>query len=909
MKKLVPKIILENYVKNNFHKRFEAYSLFIDISGFTEMTEKMMKEGKEGAEVFSHHLNDLFDKAVDIIYKNNGFVSIFEGDSFTALFKEKKCRITDLLNSANSISNLFKEEGELKTKFGIFRLKFNMGLSYGETQMHIIENKNQNSFYFEGESINKAATAEKHSPQNGIVFSKNLFEKFNCSINMKYRTINDNFFLIENIPVLEKTGTKIKNNREYKKTMKDFYPESIFNKKLKGEFRDVVTVFLTIEKTKKLKEHISSIIEKTHKYGGYFNNISLRNRKACLLIYFGTPTTNENIVQRASKLALEIHNLKKLNSKMGMSYGRVFTGLRGGEKRTDFTCLGTEINIAARLMQEAGKNDIFIDTNIYKNLKDSHQIKKISAQYLKGISKKVPIYNLISRRKDFNKNFFKNKFIGRKKQIRKLIETADPLKENKFGGIVYIEGTAGIGKTRLTYEFRKKLGNNIKWLYLPSNEIIRKSFNPFKSFLRSYFNQNENNSQKQNRTNFEEKINNLKQKIEEPEIKNELERSKSFLAALINIHKENSLYYKLKPEGRYKNTLYALKNLILAESLIHPVILYFEDSQWMDNDSISAIEHITRDVKNYPFLIISECRFKEDGEKFRFRLNNINKTVITLQKLSRERTANIVENILGSDISKEILSLIWKKSEGNPFYAEQIAKYLKENNLINKNKKNDNVAIQIPDKINTVIISRLDKLTEELKQIIQTASVLGREFYVNILSRMLKNENISKKIKEIEKRNIWSAINEIKYIFKHALIRETAYNMQLKERLRKIHKLAANTIESIYKKNPAKVYGDLGYHYEKAEEYEKAAKYIELEGNHAKDNYQNQKALNNYDKLLNNYNLSNNKRTEIMFKKGIILRFIGKVDKAKNTFKKIIESNDSNQLTKIKSIRLLGELL
>ncbi|TYB30588.1 MAG: AAA family ATPase, partial [Candidatus Mcinerneyibacterium aminivorans] len=905
MRKLVPEIVLRNYKKNNLNIKFKAFCLHLDISGFTHMTEQLMKKGKMGAETLSNHLNSIFEKSIDIIYENKGFISIFEGDSFTAIFEEKNCGIFNVFDAADRIKKLFDSNRKLETKFGTYKLNFTMGISYGEIELQILKSRNQNIFYFKGPSINNCVMAEKLATKNNIVFTENILQKSTNSIEINYKKIKDYYYLVKNIKIIMNSRTRnTRNDNKHLNTlMKDFYPDNILKKKLEGEFRNVSSVFITLSNSTDLNNNIKKIINLGNKYGGYFNNISFINDKAYLLIYFGTPIMKENLIKRTAefmKAALEITKVK-----IGASYGKVFTGFRGSEKRADFTCLGNEINLASRLMKEANWNDIIINRNLYTSLKKTHETEMMGTKRLKGFDKAIGIYRLKEEIRNISPYMFKYDFIGRKNEIKKLNTFLKSVKNNKFGGIIYVEGTAGIGKSRLINEVKKDNQERLHWFNLCCNEIIRKSFNPFISFLANYFEQSDKSNKKENKKNFNKRINSLLQRVNNKKLANEIKRTSSFLAALLNIHKKDSLYSNSRPESRYRNILFALENLIKIESLKKPVILQIEDAQWMDQDSQKAVKHILKNTKEYSVGIICESRFNQDGSLFKFDLENIPEDELILKQFNKSNTSEIVKNIFDESINDNIIELIWEKSEGNPFYAEQISYYIKENNLLENKSSNEIGNIEIPDKINTIIISRLDKLTEKLKNIVQTASVLGREFIIDVLSEMLKDIDINKNVRKIQNRNIWQPLTEIKYIFKHALIRETAYQMQLENRLKNLHNIAAKTIEKIFSNNIETYYGDLAYHHEKAENYDKAKYYLEQAANLAKNNYQNEKALEYYDRLLKKkyFKLNSKKQIEIYIKKIEIFKSIGNLEPYDKLISKPIEIakkiNDNNNLMKL----------
>jgi predicted ATPase len=155
----------------------------------------------------------------------------------------------------------------------------------------------------------------------------------------------------------------------------------------------------------------------------------------------------------------------------------------------------------------------------------------------------------------------------------------------------------------------------------------------------------------------------------------------------------------------------------------------------------------------------------------------------------------------------------------------------------------------LPATINDLLIARIDRLSEEVKEVVQTASVLGNEFELNLLSAMLREDDFDEFVEEAEHSAIWSALTELKYIFSHALLQDAVYHMQLKMRLRALHEFAAETIEKLFGDDENRL-AELAFHYEKAENIDKAIEYLEKAGDYAKDNYHNTQALDFYDRLI-----------------------------------------------------------
>ncbi|MCP4230288.1 MAG: hypothetical protein GY771_09095, partial [bacterium] len=214
------------------------------------------------------------------------------------------------------------------------------------------------------------------------------------------------------------------------------------------------------------------------------------------------------------------------------------------------------------------------------------------------------------------------------------------------------------------------------------------------------------------------------------------------------------------------------------------------DIQWLDEASYEFFLALSRNIADFPIIIIASARYLDDGSKPILRLSNetpINR--IELGDIPETSYELLIENRLGAKTSGELISYIIERTEGNPFYIEQFCEYLYENRFIEeKDGEYELVKVDsdIPAGIKSILIARLDRLSRNLKELVHTASVLGREFDIEILSRMLKGEPVRPVLREGVSEEIWTALSEIRYIFKHALLRDAAYEMQLEKRLRRL---------------------------------------------------------------------------------------------------------------------------
>ncbi|RLC52310.1 MAG: hypothetical protein DRZ79_01380 [Candidatus Cloacimonadota bacterium] len=913
IRKFVPEFILEKYNNNIYEVAFEGAILFLDIVGFSTITRKLMENGEEGAEILSDLITKVFSPSIDVVYENNGFISTFAGDAFIAVFPRKY--YFSVLITAFLIKKIFREIGVQQTKFGKFHLSYRIGISQGKINWKIITTSKRKTFYFWGNAIDKAEQAQKNCNSDEILFEENFKIKYPTRI--KFEKTQNGYFHLNSLSSMVKTKQKPKIfPSEQKLEQENFVSEIIGTLEITGEFREIVSCFLLLENISKLPEIIPVLLEESEKFGGFFKDTNIIDNKAVILLYFGAPKTSEKIFQHALDFALRCKTFLPAKFTVCLSRGTVFTGFIENRYRSEYLAMGDVVNLSARLCSLSLQNKIYTDFSIQKSSHGQYQFKKIGDKTFKGFSRKTAVYELLRKQQSEKQLSDKNTIFGRKKELQKLSEFIEPLTKGKFGGIIYVHGSAGIGKTKLIDEFELYLARNSKLkkykftrFYFPFDGLLATSFNPIIHFLKEYFEQSERNSQAENKRKFTRKINKIIELTTDKQLKQELIRTKTILGAMVNLHWQGSIYNRLDSKGKYQNFLYAFKNLIKAESLQRPLILRFEDAHYIDSDSLELLQILIRNVENYPFIIIFVCRLNDDGTFFSANLQNVTEHYLNLKYLEKPDAYRLVRNKLKTDFSNELFDVIWQKSEGNPFFIEQIILFLKENQLLEKKdgkltlKRSENAKfIKIPSSINSIIISRIDKLTDELKKVIKTASVLGKEFAVNILSAMLENKPLNEIMKTGDKENIWKAVSEIIYVFQHSLIRESVYQMQLKKNLRKLHKLAAETIENIHRNNLEEYLPQLANHFEKAEISEKAIFYLEKAGDQAADNYQNEIAIDYYERLLKllENDESNHIKSEILLKLGNVFKLIGKWNKAKKYYSEALRLAESeNDVEKI----------
>ncbi len=923
--------------------------MFIDLSGFTPLTEAFMKQGIVGAEQLSIRLNGIFAPLVKLVYQRHGFIPYFAGDAFTAIFplETTPVSVDDILQTALDVQAFFEREGTFDTKFGSFQIGIKIGISVGTVEWGIVGDQQQ-SFFFRGPAINQSALAQTLAQEQEIIFDAAFSLQVPTALITFDAISKSSFFKLKHIDAQALNNTPIDNSFDKQlslaeqKALARFIPRSVLRFSELGEFRSVISIFIAFKNvhTYDLLNQFSTIVlEQIHNFSGYFKEIDFGDKGGVMVAFIGAPVSFENNVDRALEFTLaldaetkQLQKTSQLEYKIGITEGTAFTGNIGGVERVQYAVVGTQVNLAARLMTYADWGEVSVDIDIQKD-KNFRFRHKGDIRY-KGIAQDIPTFTLEGKATE-NQQIFNGIMVGRTAELQQLEDFIDPIWKDEKMRIVYVYGEAGIGKSRLIYELMKRLETEavaknpperpllVKWVSCQADQILQKPFNPFIYFLKNYFNQSTQLSSKQNLVQFEDKFQMLIEELvalDDPVKKEngqpivvELRRTKSILAALIGLNVENSLWNQLDAKGRYQNTLLSLSNLFLAESSLQPLIIELEDAHWFDESSKAFLDEFIRNIRQLPVLLLVTSRYLDDGskptliQKDKITQYDIPVLKMDLNILKTEALQAFAETYLEGSISQEFLKLLKRTTNGNPFYLEQILEYFSESNLlIQKDEvwhiKDKN--IKISNSINAILMARVDRLSALVKETVKAAAVIGREFEVPVLSEVLKtqdafirrNEDIStvlhEQIQTAERGQIWRAMNELRYIFKHSLLRETVYDMQLRTRLRQLHKLIGEAIEHVYPDQIESRYVDLAFHYEQAEVWDKAKIYLAKAAEYAKRNFQNKQAIRFYDKTLSLIN-TKTERTEyikILLRKGSLLELTGDWENCELTYTLALES-------------------
>lgn len=833
----------------------QGSALFADISGFTPVTERLREiyGARRGAEELAGHLNRVYDALIAEVDLYGGSIIGFAGDAITCWFSDDNstaraaaCGFA-LLTAMQTVEHISLPEDEAMS------LGLKVAITTGLTKRFLVGDPDiQRIDALAGTVVARVAIGEELAERGELLVDAATLERLGnlAEIRMWRQHEQERFAVLERLVTpVQPTPHSLENvslsNEAALSEMIPLFartlPEGV--EAFQIELRPVTALFLRFtgieydqdpNAREKLDQLIQLVQQVVARYEGNVLQLTIGDKGSYLYMAFGAPYAHEDDSVRAMSAALDIRDqTTPLNFlepiQIGIGRGIMRTGAYGGRSRRTYGVLGDEVNLAARLMQRAEPGTILISESMLGDKLDHFTLRSLTPIQVKGKAHPVQVFQLIGPRdRSFEERFYTTPLVGRDDMLTQLDEAFKPLLRMQHAGIINIQGEAGMGKSRLVFEAQQRLQAHMSmtWLIGQADQLNRSPLSAFAYFLRPYFGQQRERDVAANQAAFDQTFADLVASDEANRA--DLLIQRSFLAGIIGLVIPGSPYEIADEKLRTDNGIAAIKTWARAVSRRGPLVIQLEDAQWLDATSVTTVQQLTYNMEDVPLALILTSRYNDDGSAL--VIPNIYSVPIhrfDLNRLSDDEVSTVAGAVLHGTISERLTRFISQRAEGNPFFTEQLVLDLQERNVLLETDgiwdMRPNAVADVPTNVNAVLIARLDRLAAQVKAVVQTAAVLGREFEVAILSRMLRETELFA-VQAAEREAIWIALNELRYLFRHALLRDAAYNMQARERLKTLHRLAAETIERIYP-NDETQYDALLEHWQNAEVTDKILHY------------------------------------------------------------------------------------
>ena len=645
---------------------------------------------------------------------------------------------------------------------------------------------------------------------------------------------------------------------------------------LEGERKQVTVLFADLkgsmelladrdpEEARKLLDPVlERMMEAVHRYEGTVNQVMGDG----IMALFGAPLAHEDHAVRACYAALDMQAAMRryaeevrrahgisLEIRVGLNSGAVVVGAIGSDLHMDYTAVGQTTHLAARMEQLATGGRSLLTADTLRLAEGYVEVTPLGPVPVKGLDAPVEVYELVgtgARRSRLSAAATRGltRFVGRDAELDQLRQALGRAAAG-HGQVAAIVGEPGVGKSRLVWEVTHSHRVH-GWLVLQAGSISygkATSYLPVIDLLKGYFAIEDRDGPRAVREKMTGKLLTLDRAQE---------ASLPALLALLDVPTGDPSWDGLDPRQRRQRTLQALKQLLVRESQVQPLLVVFEDLHWIDSETQALLDALAESLPAARLLLLVNYR-PEYQHPWGSRTYYMQ---LRLDPLPPETAEALLGALLGPDAGLDPLKgILIARTEGNPLFLEESVRALVETEALSGERGAYRLArplpaIQVPATVQAVLAARIDRLAPGDKALLQTASVVGKDVPFALLraTAALDEDELRAAIGRLQAAEFLyetSLFPDLEYTFKHALTHEVAYGSLLQDRRRRLHGEIVAAIERLYPDRLGEHTERLGHHAFRAERWETAAAYLRQAGDKAVSRSAFQEAVAAYENAL-----------------------------------------------------------
>ena len=611
------------------------------------------------------------------------------------------------------------------------------------------------------------------------------------------------------------------------------------------------------------------------RYDGVINKIDLYDHGDKIMALFGAPIAHEDDAERAVRAALDMQAAEKdagpmfVSQSIGVNTGVVFAGHVGSNDRREYTVMGDDVNLAARLMSAAPQGELLLSEVIQRKVNPFFELASRGTVKVKGKAQPIPIFSVAGQRAQPEPvrgiRGLHSPLVGRTREAQNLSTIITSLRSGR-GSILSIIGEAGMGKSRLVNDLLADATDqntpNFTWLEghcLSYTQNV--SYSAFIEVMRDALGIFPADSIAERWTKLHHKSDELLPGEVGADVL-------PYLAHFLNLPLEGALAERvayLEGEALQRQVIRAVVAFMEKLAQQQPLVLMFDDLHWADSASLALLERLLALPDRAPLLLI--LLYRPDRTHGSWGLGQTaarnyphRHTEIILKPLdvAAGEDQQLVKNLLTIDTVPETLAQLIARAEGNPFYIEEIIRTLIDAKAIEQRAGRWQIAADlslaaVPDSLQGIIMARIDRLLEEARRALQLASVVGRTFRyaaLSWLSTAVSLAHLDNDLADLQRAELIREETrqpDLEYGFAQAMFRDVAYESQLLRDRRAYHHLVAQQLEELYTgARRDDVLELLAHHYSLSDDQAKALIYLIKAGDKTRLAYANKEAINFY---------------------------------------------------------------
>ncbi len=603
-----------------------------------------------------------------------------------------------------------------------------------------------------------------------------------------------------------------------------------------------------------------------------------------ILAFFGAPIAHEDDPERACRAALEILDGVKayaaklkcergifgFDVRVGINTGLVVVAEVGADLRVEYTAMGDAVNLAARMEAAAEPGSILITDETHRLVAHAFETRRLEPIKVKGKVMPVSAFRLVAPRSPSSRGeprrggLLHSPLIGRETELSRLAAAVCDVRKRR-GGIIAVTGEAGVGKSRLVAEARPNPDGDIRWIECRGVAYTQgMSFWVARSLMCSLLDVPTDSSPS---VMGDALRSHLRRRGESHALENY-----PYLARLFNLPLEPHLAARLEHAGGeavLRSEYKAFTDFIRQISLEGPLILVWDDLQCADRASVSLLESLLPLTGEAPLLLVVLYRLETElaGTFHQRNVAGCNERAqhMDLCPLTRPESARVLEQLMrGNELPEITRDQILDKSEGNPLFLEEVVHSLVGS--VSRRPAGERGGFLkppgvfgVPDTLQGLIMSRIDRLGPDERTTLQTASVLGRTFQRRALTHMLSSPALDSSLAELHQREFLTplladprpgSISQDAFMFKQSMTQDVAYNTLLVSHRKSLHRRAGEALELAFPDLLDELSAAIASHFEKADAHDKALIYLSRAAHCARKAFANEEAIGYYTRAL-----------------------------------------------------------
>lgn len=896
--------------------RTRGAALFADLSGFTPLAEALVQAlgPQRGAEELTRQLNLVYDALIGQVENYRGTVIGFSGDAITCWFEED--------NGLRALASALAMQQEMKNfaavpipNGGAVVLALKVAVICGAARRFTVGDPAIQLFdVLAGSILDRLAAAEHHAEKSQVVVDQTTAAALQTAIHIAAwkHAHQERFAVIDalNVHVEPLPWVHPPRGELSAEEIKPWILPAVYARLTSGqesflaELRPAVSLFERFggidydndaDAGAKLDAYVKWVQRILSKYDGILVQLTIGDKGSYMYAAFGAPVAHDDDEERALRAARELQKhaetAPELNyitpPQIGVSRGRVRVGAYGGATRRTYGVLGDEVNVAARLMQAAQPGQILVTARVRDASARVFEFEPLPPLQVKGKSEPLHAAALRGERAEPARALdaeYELPVVGRLQELQTIQANLERAAAGQVQVLV-LTGEAGVGKSRLAAEAARRarrFGFDEFAGECPSYGA-ESSYIVWHSIWRAFFGLDKNASP-------ETQIQQLAAALRR--IHPNFERRAPLLSAALNLPiPDNDLTRSL--DGRVRKQLLEalLVDCVRARALDTPLLFLLEDCHWLDALSQDLVQVLARETADRAVWFVLTLR-PPDMARLQaphlLRLSNT--TLIALTDFSRDEAARLIalklQQLHNDNRAPEpgVVEQLTARAGGNPFYLQELLNYMRDQGL-DARDPHALEALDLPDSLSSLILSRIDRLSEPQRATLKIASIIGRQFPFRWLWGVYPNLGDTRNVRRdldttdtLELTMLDEPDPNRAYVFRHALTQQVAYESQPYALRAELHGRLGFYLEREFQGDLERKVDLLAHHFDRSEQADKRRAYLLQAGEQAQAEYANDAAISYYRRVLPL--LDETARLPVMLKLGQVYEVVGAWDEA-----------------------------